>query len=92
MQREKEEICGSVYESDTYGRSLEKILLDVFGVATARNFYFEQKLRELAKLIANESREKEKIRSAINYFKEFNLTPDDPLFQLIERAEQLVKK
>ena len=90
LSRNNKEISGYTYDADTFGWSIEKILIDIFGVATSRNFYFEQKVRKLAELISKEEKSKDKLMPLINDLREFNITEDDPLRILLNKAEELI--
>ncbi len=72
-----------------YGWSVENILLDLFGLATTRNYYFEMKIREL---LAEISKGKKSIRAKriLNELEQFEIQENDPLAILIEKAKKIV--
>jgi len=80
-------ISGEFYQGDTYGRSFEKVLLDIFDVSTTRNLYFEQRLRNLVFLASSKTKDLNKIREEISFFRSYNLGEDDPLIQIIQKIE-----
>lgn len=86
--RDGREYRYAMYDFGTYGWSIEKILLDIFGVATVRNSYFEEKVRKLITLMPDARNKKSEIIFLLSYLKSFRMDSDDPLLNLISRAEK----
>lgn len=57
MGRDKKgNITSEFYQEETYGWSAENILLNVFKVPAARNYYFAAKVQQLLDILANETK------------------------------------
>lgn len=87
----KLELSSELLDS-TYGYSAENILYNVFGVATVRNIYFEGDINRILHLVTSKSKKVSEIKSLIEKFKRFKLTPNDPLAVIIKDAEKYVEK
>lgn len=79
---------------DTYSWSAENIIYNVFGVRTTRNFYFEGDLSYLLKSLEEfDSSEESKhaIQSQIIKLRKYVFNESDPLFLLLNEAEERIK-
>lgn len=77
----------------TSGWSVEKILLDVFGVQTVRNSYFEREIRSLLYAIADSSYPDRKsvISKSVRRIERFRLDSSDPLLAVLKDAREILK-
>jgi predicted ATPase len=73
---------------ETFGRSAEEVLYNIFGVVTNRNHYFELELRRLLNLINSQSLDFDKINGLVEKFESFNLNEDDPLQIILKKAKE----
>lgn len=78
-RNEEKKVNVNLLDENTYGRSVEDILYNVFHLNTVRNFYVESDLAELLKLISTGSRDFNKIRFIIQRLEELPLQESDPL-------------
>jgi hypothetical protein len=79
----------------TFGWSIEKILLDIFGTSTVRNKYFESRVRRLMKFISN-TRElnkpnKNQVENLVSQLSEYVQDEEDPLWALLEDTRDFLK-
>lgn len=81
-------VTGIPIDFEMHGWSVEKILLDVFGIATTRNYYFETKLRTLLKEIRSESPSKEMVSSLVQELDGFAQDANDPLRNVLSEARK----
>lgn len=88
LKCDKDNIIGNPIDYSTYGWSVEKILLDIFDVATTRNFYFETKLRTLLKEIRGSSPSGERISKLVHELEGFAQDENDPLTNLLNEARK----
>lgn len=88
LKREKNTVTGNPLDFGTYGWPVEKILLDVFGLATTRNYYFEMRLRKLLKEIRSESPSKKNISELVSELARFTTDSDDPLMNVLNEARK----
>lgn len=72
---------------DTYGWSAEDVLYNIFNVRSSLNYYLEADLTELLGMIANNSKEKNKIKPIVDKLKELPQRKNDPLQEIIKEAE-----
>ncbi|WCH29181.1 AAA family ATPase [Aeromonas salmonicida] len=82
----------SEYNQNTYGWSPEQVLYNVFGLSTARNHYFEMDLQKVISVISKVNPNINDIYAPLERIKRFNITDDDPLKLLIERADSFIKE
>lgn len=85
---ENGEIMINETPKNTYGWSAEQILLDVFKVATTRNYYLTRLVGEILNKISKEKFEKKDIADDILKLKELdieNLNENDPMKIVIEK-------
>lgn len=88
-------INGDHIEYSTFAKSAENVLYHVFGVATTRNFYFEEKLREIAHFISNNNKyttrnQIEKIQLKIQNLRKYIDNDEDPLKILLDKADSIL--
>lgn len=77
----------------TYAWSAENIIYNVFGIRTTRNYYFEADLNALIILMEEYSgneKEKVEIQKLTDKLKHYLYDSKDPLFAVIEQAEELI--
>jgi predicted ATP-dependent endonuclease of OLD family len=79
-------------ELDTYGWSAEDVLYRVFGVRTTRNYYLEVDVREMLYLISEKSQNKEELDAIFNRLTRVNLSDEDPLTLIIQRAKAYIEQ
>lgn len=79
--------------SSPAGWSVEKILLDVFGVQTVRNAYFEKEVRTLLYAIADReyANRKATILNCIRFLEKFKLDLNDPIVPIIRDAKEVLE-
>ncbi|WP_270671871.1 AAA family ATPase [Aeromonas sp. QDB17] len=77
---------------NTFGWSPEQVLYNVFGLSTTRNHYFERDLRLIVNILSRVNKNKEEIHEPLERIKRFNITDDDPLKLLINRADEFIKR
>lgn len=90
LKREKDNVIGDPIDFETYGWSVEKILLDIFGIATTRNHYFEMRLRRLLKELSSSKPSKNEIGSLILELEGFAIDKDDPLKTILDEAKKTI--
>lgn len=94
MGRDKKgNITSEFYQEETYGWSAENILLNVFNVPAARNYYFAEKVQEVLNILACEQKDMAQYRALmkeINKVKPY-LSDSDPLKQVIGRLSEYEK-
>ena len=76
------------FNTKTYGYSAEEILLDIFGVATTRNFYVYEKVSEILEMIALPDSNKANISEKVVELKNKGLdklSKEDPLKDIIDK-------
>ncbi|MEZ9257442.1 hypothetical protein AB4125_07540 [Vibrio splendidus] len=79
-------------EADVWGWSPENVLYNVFGVSSTRNSYFEQDLRKIISIISKENGTVHDLIDPLERIKRFNITNEDPLSLVIERAEKFINE
>ena len=84
-------ILAFLLDEDTFGRSAEEILYNVFNVKTVRNHFIEADLTDLLGLISENSKEKKQIQKLLDTIKSINISPNDPLNAVIEEANAYLK-
>lgn len=79
-------------EHSTGGWSVEQILLDVFGIQTMRNKFFENRVRSLLQLIADPDspQRKKNINRIVEELDIYQLQSDDPLKRLLSDARSIL--
>lgn len=73
---------------NTFGWSAEQVLLEVFKVATTRNYYIAEKVGEILELVSKVDREDDKIKTMVQELINENvisLSEEDPLKPVINR-------
>ncbi len=81
-----------IYEQDVYGWSPEQVLYNVFGMTSTRNHYFEADLKKVVSIISKVNLNIDEIHEPLNRLKLFNITDDDPLKILIEKADNFISE
>ncbi len=82
----KNKIIAETLKFDTYARSAEQILLNVFKVPTTRNFYVSDKVGEILELISKETRDDNLIAEKVQELRDHNLdklSNEDPLKDVV---------
>lgn len=75
----------------TYAWSAENVLYNIFGVRTARNYYFEMDMRDLLNIVSKKDYEQlEYAKELIKKLKRYVYDDKDPLCKIISAAEELV--
>jgi predicted ATPase len=90
---DKGEIKANILEENTFGWSAEQILLDVFGVATTRNYYLTRVVGNILEELSKVNPELPKIKSDIRDLMKLdlsNLNENDPLKAVIEKLTSKV--
>ncbi|UXR63973.1 ATP-binding protein [Bdellovibrio bacteriovorus] len=74
------------------GWSVEKLLLDIFGIQNVSNSEFERQVAQAIELIADPEspNRKERLMKLVNRFEQFELAPLDPLQDLIDDAKEVI--
>lgn len=91
MGRDKKgNITSEFYKEETYGWSAENILLNVFNVPAARNYYFAEKVQEVLNILACEQKDMAQYRALM---KEINkvepyLSDSDPLKSIVKMLNE----
>jgi len=85
-------ISFDIIEADVWGWSPENVLYNVFGVSSTRNAYFEQDLRKIISIISKEKGTVSDLIEPLERIKRFNITNEDPLSLVIDRAEKFIKE
>jgi len=80
-------IKSKTIESDTRAWSAEEILYEVFKLRTVRNYYFEEDLRELVRLISNKSNDFKKLNKLVLKLGGYCFSEKDPINELINQAK-----
>jgi predicted ATP-binding protein involved in virulence len=75
----------------TYSWSSENILYSVFGVRTVNNYYIEQDLHKVLKLISNSSTNTLEIQSIYQKLKSISYHEHDPLNQVLEKISNYLQ-
>jgi predicted ATPase len=75
------------FSFNTYGWTPDEILYRVFGLRTNRNYYFENDLLILAKLLNSELTDSLELKRIIAKLEKFVFSKDDPLNKLIALAK-----
>lgn len=89
LEKENNISTGRPLDGSVYGWSVENILLNLFGLATTRNYYFEMKVRELlAQLGPNMN--KNKAQKLIAELEQYEMGNTDPLNTLLDKARKMV--
>lgn len=84
-------------KGDTYGQSAENILYNIFGMRSARNFYFEVEIRELLQLISNSelTADKQQLKAdvsrRIQKLSGYTIDRNDPLNRILAQAREFVQ-
>ncbi|MFA6236233.1 MAG: AAA family ATPase [Bacteriovorax sp.] len=91
LSRDKNKIIGTPIDFEIYGWSVEKILIDIFGIATTRNHYFEMRLRRLLKEIGSTNPSSDEVSSLIHELEGFAKDRDDPLKNILEEARKTIQ-
>lgn len=80
---------------ETYAWSAENIIYNVFGLRTARNYYFESDLRELLTIVQDIEENTDKIEDAkklVEKLRKFVYNTEDPLHVVIEQSAEILEK
>ena len=80
---------------ETYAWSAENIIYNVFGLRTARNYYFESDLRELLTIVQDIEENTDKIEDAkklVEKLRKFVYNSEDPLHVVIEQSAEILEK
>jgi predicted ATP-dependent endonuclease of OLD family len=77
-------------DDNTYGWSVDEILYKIFQVRAIRNIFFENDLRELYKLLSQDSINKEGVKQLLERVQKYTISSDDPLNKLIESANEIL--
>lgn len=80
---------------ETYAWSAENIIYNVFGLRTARNYYFESDLRELLTIVQDIEDNTDKIEDAkklVEKLRKFVFNSEDPLCVVIEQSAEILEK
>lgn len=91
MGRDKKgNITSEFYKEETYGWSAENILLNVFNVPAARNYYFAEKVQEVLNILACKHKDMDRYRTLM---KEINkvepyLSDSDPLKSIVKMLNE----
>jgi len=72
---------------NTYCWSTDEILYRVFHVRNTRNWYFEDRMRELYNLISNGRKDSVEARTLVEELRTYQLSDQDPLLKLLEIAD-----
>jgi predicted ATPase len=85
-QAEGKLVAESLSEPETFGWSAEQVLLDVFNVATSRNYYLNNLLSDILELMADENSSNDVIKQKIRYLRtlNLNLNIEDPMTEIVE--------
>lgn len=86
------EVAKEIEGTDTYGLSVEQILLEIFNVPSTRNLYITEIMGEILKELAKPDYDKDFIKGKVKYLKSVNiekLKDIDPLKSIISN---LLKK
>jgi predicted ATPase len=75
---------------DTYSWSAENILYSVFGLRTTRNFYFEQDLTILLKLISEKSDDINKIKKLQTKLEKYIFNENDPINVILSQSKDYI--
>lgn len=89
LERENNVSTGRPLEGSVYGWSVENILLNLFGLATTRNYYFEMKVRELLSQLGP-NMNKTKAQNLIAELEQYEMGNTDPLNTLLDKARKMV--
>lgn len=88
VMNDGKKINGDLYNSHTFGWSVENILYNVFNIKTLRNYYLEKDISSVLSLIEDTEKNKSKIESLLTKMKMLHLTTEDPLNDLISKIER----
>lgn len=80
---------------ETYAWSAENIIYNIFGLRTARNYYFENDLRDLLTIVQDVEENKNRLDDAkrlIEKLRKFIYNSDDPLHLVIEQSAEILEK
>ncbi|MEG3079346.1 AAA family ATPase [Halomonas sp. 5021] len=83
-------VCNLI-EYDTYAWSAENILYRVFGLRTARNFYFEKDISDLLSMISSKSRNLDDIRRLYEKLLDYSLDANDPINILLSECREYLE-
>ncbi|MFA7287500.1 MAG: AAA family ATPase [Melioribacteraceae bacterium] len=75
---------------NTYGWSAENILYSIFNVRTTRNYYFEQHLREILRLISEKSNDIDSIKLLYKEIEIYKLDEMDPLNIILDNVRDYI--
>ena len=92
LKREENELTTVDIDRNTYGWSAEEVLYKIFDVRTTRNYYLEMDLRELLGLVADKSKDFQRISELLNRIKDVQLDDKDPLKLIIQQVETYLIK
>ena len=76
--------------TNTFGWSAEEVLYRVFDVRTTRNSYLEMELRELLHGIATGDASNDRMKAIVKNIEALELSVNDPLNIVVERAKKLL--
>jgi predicted ATPase len=85
---ERGEINLSAVQKNTYGWSAEQILLDVFKVATTRNYYLTRVIGKILEDISSKNVDRDKVKQEIIELKKYDietLNDNDPMKLVIKK-------
>lgn len=77
---------------NTFGWSAESILLDVFGMRTTRNIYFQELVSKMIYLIENQSTNISEIKELYNRLSSHVLNENDPLNEILKEVNIYVNQ
>lgn len=86
---------GKYLDYETYAWSAENILYNVFRVRTTRNYYFEQDLDRLVKLITSKKKDtvnNKEIEDLFNRLEKYILSEDDPLSEFLKDSKKKMEE
>jgi predicted ATP-binding protein involved in virulence len=83
---EENNVAVKLLDENTYGRSAEDILYNIFNLKTVRNYYIENDLAELLRHISNNSNEIDKVENIINRLEKLHLPEEDPINTILLSA------
>lgn len=81
-------IIGTIYESDTFGWSVESILYNVFNIKTLRNYYLERDVNKILRLTSDVDANRNEINNILEKLDGLNIRKEDPLNDLINDIKE----
>lgn len=90
FRRENKMFTSELLDCNPSSWSAENIIYNVFGLRTTRNYYFERDVQSLIDSLTEPNKDYEKTKHFIDKLKEYSLSGNDPLNELIQEAEAYI--